>query len=76
MIQNVVMFYLFCYSSMESTSFPLSDPNIVVLITNSNVRHELTGSEYPTRRNQCMEAASILQKKSLRGATMEDLNGK
>lgn len=59
--------------SMESTSVPLSDPNVVVLIANTNVRHQLTGSEYPTRRKQCYEAAGILGKKSLRTASMAEL---
>uniref|UniRef100_H3CAN5 Galactokinase n=1 Tax=Tetraodon nigroviridis TaxID=99883 RepID=H3CAN5_TETNG len=59
--------------SMEATPVPLADPNLVVLITNSNVRHHLNGSEYPTRRRQCEQAASILGKDSLRDATMEDL---
>ena len=27
----------------------LKDPSIAVLITNSNVKHQLTGSEYPSR---------------------------
>ena len=53
----------------------MSDPSVVVLITNSNVKHSLTGSEYPTRRKQCMEAAAILGKRSLREATLKDLEG-
>lgn len=60
--------------SMESTSVPLSDTNVVVLIANTNVRHQLTGSEYPTRRKQCYEAAGVLGKKSLRTASMIELN--
>ncbi|XP_016106548.1 galactokinase isoform X3 [Sinocyclocheilus grahami] len=36
-------------------------------------RHSLTGSEYPTRRKQCEEAAAVLSKKSLREATLQDL---
>lgn len=60
--------------SMESSGVPLSDPSVVVLVANSNVRHELTGSEYPTRRKQCYEAAAILGKKSLRTATIAELN--
>ncbi|XP_038067649.1 galactokinase-like [Patiria miniata] len=59
--------------SMESKLVPLADPKVVVLLTNSNVRHELTGSEYPTRRRQCEEGAAGLGKKSLRDATMEEL---
>lgn len=54
---------------------PLSDPSLAVLITNSNVRHTLTGSEYPTRRRQCEEAAAALGKASLRDATMAELEG-
>ncbi|XP_068610707.1 galactokinase isoform X2 [Brachionichthys hirsutus] len=59
--------------SLEATPVPLRDQDLVILITNSNVRHSLAGSEYPTRRRQCEEAASILGKDSLRDATMEDL---
>lgn len=59
--------------SLEATAVPLSDPGLVILITNSNVKHSLTGSEYPMRRKQCEEAASILGKPSLRDATMKDL---
>jgi len=40
-----------------------------VLIINTNVKHELTGSEYPTRRKQCETAAKILGVPSLRDAT-------
>ncbi|KAM3844906.1 galactokinase [Vipera latastei] len=59
--------------SLETRLVPLTDPDLVVLITNSNVRHTLTGSEYPTRRRQCEEAANLLGKASLREATMSDL---
>ncbi|XP_043570224.1 galactokinase isoform X2 [Chiloscyllium plagiosum] len=59
--------------SLEVTPVPLNDPSVVILITNSNVRHTLTGSEYPTRRMQCMEAARVLRKESLRDASMDDL---
>ncbi|XP_048869302.1 galactokinase [Brienomyrus brachyistius] len=61
--------------TLEGTLVPLKDPKLVVLITNSNVRHSLTGSEYPTRRRQCEEAAAILGKGSLREATLQDLEG-
>ncbi|KAJ8943691.1 hypothetical protein NQ318_015180 [Aromia moschata] len=59
--------------SLTSTLIPISDSNIIILITNSNVKHELTGSEYPTRRKQCQEAALIMKKVSLRDATLEDV---
>ena len=50
---------------------PMSDPTVAVLITNTNVKHELTGSEYPTRRKQCEAAAQALGVASLRDATPE-----
>ncbi|KAM8729648.1 galactokinase isoform 1-T1 [Acanthopagrus schlegelii] len=59
--------------SLEATPVPLADPGLVILITNSNVRHSLTGSEYPMRRRQCEEAATTLGKESLRDATIKDL---
>ncbi|CAH1990935.1 unnamed protein product [Acanthoscelides obtectus] len=59
---------------LSSTPIPFSDPSIAVLIINSNVKHELTGSEYPTRRKQCEEAAKLLGLKSLRGAKVEDVD--
>ena len=66
---------MLCLRSMEATPVPLADPNLVILITNSNVKHHLNGSEYPTRRRQCEQAAAILGKDSLRDATMTDLEG-
>ncbi|NXI99728.1 GALK1 Galactokinase, partial [Psophia crepitans] len=59
--------------SLETILVPLTDANLAVLITNSNVRHTLTGSEYTTRRRQCEEAAAALCKASLRDATMAEL---
>jgi galactokinase len=52
---------------------PMTDPSVAVLITNTNVKHELTGSEYPTRRKQCETAAKILGVPSLRSATADQL---
>jgi galactokinase len=52
---------------------PMSDPSVTVLIINTNVKHELTGSEYPTRRKQCETAAKILGLSSLRDATPDAL---
>ncbi|KAL0984071.1 hypothetical protein UPYG_G00136700 [Umbra pygmaea] len=59
--------------SLEAIPVPLADPGLVILITNSNVKHSLTGSEYPSRRRQCEEAAAILEKASLRDTTLKDL---
>jgi galactokinase len=52
---------------------PLADPSVAVLIANTNVKHELTGSEYPERRAQCEKAAHFLDAASLRDADMETL---
>ena len=60
---------------MEAKSVPLMDSNVAILIVNSNVKHQLTGSEYPQRRSDCHQAADIMGKKSLRDAHMSDLEG-
>jgi galactokinase len=54
---------------------PMTDLSVAVLIVNTNVKHELTGSEYPTRRKQCETAAKILGLPSLRDATADLLEG-
>ncbi|KAF5285913.1 hypothetical protein FQA39_LY04374 [Lamprigera yunnana] len=59
--------------SMTSTLISLDDPDIVILITNSNIKHELTGSEYSTRKHQCIEATRLLEKISLRDANEDDV---
>jgi galactokinase len=57
--------------SRRTELVPMSDPTVAVLIINTNVKHELTGSEYPTRRKQCEAAAQALGVPSLRDATPE-----
>jgi len=52
---------------------PFADPEVTVLIINSNVQHELTGTEYATRRVECTSAAEALGVGSLRDATMSRL---
>lgn len=59
--------------SREPKHIPLSDPSVGVLIANTNVKHELTGSEYPERRAQCEEAAQFLGVPALRDASMKML---
>jgi galactokinase len=54
---------------------PMADPSVAILIINTNVKHELTGSEYPTRRKQCETAAKNLGVPSLRDADTEALEG-
>lgn len=57
----------------ETRAVPLADDSITVLITNSNVAHELTGGEYAQRRSQCEAAAQTLGVKALRDATLDQL---
>ncbi|MDR1269685.1 MAG: galactokinase [Planctomycetaceae bacterium] len=52
---------------------PFDDLDIAVLIINSNVKHQLTGSEYPDRRRQCEKAAQLLGVPMLRDATLRQL---
>lgn len=52
----------------QSISMP---KNLSVVIINSNVKHGLVDSEYNLRRQQCEEAASILNVSKLRDATIE-----
>jgi galactokinase len=48
---------------------PMTDSSVALLITNTNVKHALTGGEYANRRAQCEQAAKILGVPSLRDAT-------
>jgi galactokinase len=59
--------------SKEPKMIPMDDPSVSVLIVNSNVKHELTGSEYPDRRRQCEKAAKLLGVPMLRDITWEQL---
>jgi galactokinase len=50
----------------------------VIIVTNSQVKHELSGSEYPDRVKSCREAVAVIQKrhphvKALRDVTLEML---
>ncbi len=52
---------------------PMTDPSVALLVTNTNVKHELTGGEYAKRRAQCEQAAKTLGVPSLRDADPEQL---
>ncbi len=52
---------------------PMKDPDVVILIINTNVPHALVSGEYARRRIQCETAARMLKVQSLRHATMEQL---
>ena len=51
----------------------MSDPDVGVLITNSNVKHQLTGSEYPERRAACLDSARVMEVDSLRDVNLDTL---
>ncbi len=55
--------------SRQTELVPMSDPSVALLITNTNVKHELGSGEYAKRRAQCEAAAKILGVSSLRDAT-------
>ena len=59
--------------SHDTRAVLLDDPDIAVLIVNSNVAHELVGGEYAQRREQCEAAARALGVDALRDATMDML---
>jgi galactokinase len=59
--------------SQQIEHIPFSDPNVTVLIINTNVKHELSGGEYAERRAQCESAARKLNVASLRDATPDTL---
>jgi len=59
--------------TLETQSVPLADPDVAVLVINSNVKHELTGGQYAERRRQCEQAARVLGVSALRDATLEQL---
>ena len=52
---------------------PLDDPDVTILIANSNVKHALTGGEYARRRAECEAAARTLKVDTLRDVTREQL---
>ncbi len=59
--------------SRETQLVPMNDPAVSLLITNTNVKHELANGEYGRRRAQCEAAARALGVDSLRDATPEAL---
>jgi galactokinase len=62
--------------SRQIEHIPFNDPNVTVLIINTNVKHELSGGEYAERRGQCEAAARKLGVASLRDATLELLESR
>ncbi|CAG0891574.1 unnamed protein product [Cyprideis torosa] len=59
--------------TLNAVAVPIQDPEVVVLVTNSGVHHELSGSEYPSLRKTCEKVAEQLKKRSLRDVSMQEL---
>ncbi len=59
--------------SQEIESVPFGASDVLVLITNSNVKHELTGSEYAQRRSECDTALQKLSANSWRDLSRKEL---
>ena len=49
-----------CRPPFATTDVPLDDPNVSLVVANTNKKHKLSGSEYPERVNHCKEAAAAL----------------
>ena len=60
--------------STKTKQVPMKSKSVSILVINTNVKHELTGSEYPDRRRQCEAAAKKLGVKSLRSCMPADVN--
>ncbi|CAI8054258.1 Galactokinase [Geodia barretti] len=64
--------------SHEVQQVPMKEPELVVLIANSNYRHSLgegVDKEYEKRRQTCEAVAKKLGRDMLRDLTLEDLEG-
>ena len=62
-----------CRPPHTTEHVPLNNPRVAVVVANSNVKHKLSGSEYPDRVRQCNEAAKAMGVSHLRDATLEML---
>jgi galactokinase len=59
--------------SGQTRHIPFSDPNLVLLVADTQVKHSIGDGGYPARRKQCHDAAAKLGVAMLRDATMPDL---
>jgi galactokinase len=60
--------------SRTTTPVAMTNPEVTVLIINTNIRHKLAETEYAKRRSQCEAAARALQVAALRDATHKALD--
>lgn len=56
-------------------NIPLSDSKLVVMVTDTGVRHHLVDGEYNKRRESCYSAAKKMGVASLRHASLNQLEG-
>ncbi|XP_015924784.2 galactokinase [Parasteatoda tepidariorum] len=59
--------------SLDYQLIELNDPQVTILITNTNVRHKLAESQYSNRKLQCETASRIIGKSSLRDVSLDEL---
>ena len=59
--------------SQKIQTVPFREEDVSVLITNSNIKHELTGGEYAERRRQCESALEKLDLLSWRDVRLANL---
>lgn len=59
--------------SLETTHVPFDDPQAVLLVVDTQVKHDIGDGGYPLRRRQCEQAAGILGVRALRDATLEQV---
>ena len=70
-----------CRAPYPTELVPIPAGDVTVVIANSNVKHKLSGSEYPDRVRQCKEAAAAIRASGhpgvrfLRDASLEQLEG-
>jgi galactokinase len=62
--------------SQQIQPVPFDTDDITVLITNTNVKHQLSGGEYAERREGCDSAKSKLGCESWRDMTLDELQSK
>jgi galactokinase len=53
---------------------PLDDPDLRIVISNSNVKHELVAGEYTGRRHQCEAAVAFIKKKEPQIRALRDVS--
>ncbi|MFR9620704.1 MAG: galactokinase [Rikenellaceae bacterium] len=59
--------------SMEYEYFPFDTQEYRLVLINSRVKHELSGSPYNRRRESCERVAAALGRTSLRGALLDEV---